>query len=82
MTPVAGATPTAAPEHRVRTLLNLDSTLRANVVLDGKPLGTTPLRVAVTPGEHVVVFVHPVRGRMTLHVDAAKDRVSFATAKY
>jgi hypothetical protein len=39
--------------------LQLTSTPPSNVLLDGKPLGTTPLRdVAVEPGTHRVIFIH------------------------
>ena len=39
--------------------LTLTSTPPCNVLLDGKPLGTTPLRdIAVEPGEHRVIFIH------------------------
>jgi hypothetical protein len=39
--------------------LQLTSTPPSNVLLDGKPLGTTPLRdVSVEPGTHRVIFIH------------------------
>ncbi|MCL4753097.1 MAG: PEGA domain-containing protein [Myxococcales bacterium] len=44
--------------------LNLNSIPIANVVLDGRPIGSTPLvGVAVSPGTHSVTFVHPEHGR-------------------
>ncbi len=44
--------------------LNINSIPRANVVLDGRPMGMTPVMgVSVTPGNHTVVFVHPEHGR-------------------
>jgi serine/threonine-protein kinase len=40
-------------------VLQLTSTPPSNVLLDGKPLGTTPLRdVTVEPGTHRVIFIH------------------------
>lgn len=40
--------------------LNINSIPASNVVLDGKPLGTTPrLKVSVPSGAHTVVFVNP-----------------------
>ena len=44
--------------------LNINSIPRANVVLDGRPMGMTPVMgVSVSPGNHTVVFVHPEKGR-------------------
>lgn len=44
--------------------LNLNSIPASAVVLDGQPIGRTPrMNVAVKPGPHVVVFVHPEQGR-------------------
>jgi len=40
-------------------ILVLTSTPPSNVLLDGKPLGTTPLRnISVEPGQHRVIFIH------------------------
>ena len=54
------ATPEAAePEPSGNATLNLTSTPPSNVLLDGKPLGTTPLRdISVEPGTHRVIFIH------------------------
>jgi len=51
---------TAAEAQPVgRATLQLTSTPPSNVLLDGKPLGTTPLRdVAVEPGPHRVIFIY------------------------
>ncbi|HEU4583314.1 MAG TPA: carboxypeptidase regulatory-like domain-containing protein [Polyangiaceae bacterium] len=54
---------TAEPESAAAATgsakLTLTSTPPSNVLLDGKPLGTTPLReIAVEPGEHRVIFIH------------------------
>jgi serine/threonine-protein kinase len=39
--------------------LIITSTPPSNVLLDGKPLGTTPLRdISVEPGSHRVIFIH------------------------
>jgi hypothetical protein len=52
------------------TTLSLNSIPIANVVLDGRPLGSTPkLGVSVTPGNHVVVFVHAELGRRVQSVN-------------
>lgn len=52
------------PEPAAQAKLNINSIPRANVVLDGRPLGMTPqMGVSVSPGSHTVVFVHPELGR-------------------
>ncbi len=52
------------PEPAAAAKLNINSIPRANVVLDGRPLGMTPqIGVSVSPGSHTVVFVHPELGR-------------------
>jgi len=44
-------------------VLNINSTPVANVVLDGRPIGQTPLLgVEVTAGTHTVVFIDPAGG--------------------
>lgn len=48
-----------APDPTGNAMLNLTSTPPSNVLLDGKPLGTTPLRgISVEPGSHRVIFIH------------------------
>ena len=49
----------AEPEPTGNATLHLTSTPPSNVLLDGKPLGTTPLRgISVEPGTHRVIFIH------------------------
>ena len=79
---VVAARPPAPRPHRAHTSLNMDALPRASVVLDGQPIGDTPRRVVVTPGEHTVSFVHPELGTQTMTVLATKDRVTFAKAKF
>jgi len=56
---VAGTEEVSEPEPAGNATLNLTSTPPSNVLLDGKPLGTTPLRgVSVEPGTHRVIFIH------------------------
>jgi len=44
--------------------LNINSIPVANVVLDGRPMGSTPLvGIKVSAGPHSVVFIHPEQGR-------------------
>jgi hypothetical protein len=56
-------TETAAQPAAMGTL-NINSIPVANVVLDGRPMGSTPLvGLSVAPGPHSVVFIHPEKGR-------------------
>jgi len=56
-------TETAAQPAAMGTL-NINSIPVANVVLDGRPMGSTPLvGLTVAPGPHSVVFIHPEKGR-------------------
>jgi serine/threonine-protein kinase len=60
--------------------LNFNSIPSSSVVLDGKPLGQTPVMgIRVSPGAHQVVFIHPELGRKPVQVDVdegAKRTVS------
>jgi serine/threonine-protein kinase len=57
------SSPTPATSGSVATL-DLNSIPRANVVVNGRPLGTTPLiGVRVPAGTQTIVFVHPTLGR-------------------
>jgi hypothetical protein len=59
------------PEAPVTTAkLTITSTPPSNVLLDGKPLGTTPLRdISIEPGSHRVIFIHGA-ARKTKMIDA------------
>ena len=55
----AEETAPSSPAPVSTATLQLTSTPPSNVLLDGKPLGTTPLRdVTVEPGTHRVIFIH------------------------
>jgi serine/threonine-protein kinase len=52
--------PEAAPKEAPsgNATLNINSIPAANVILDGRPLGTTPkVGVSVSAGTHTVIFV-------------------------
>lgn len=63
-----------------KATLNFNSIPSSTVVLDGRPLGQTPVMgVSVESGPHNVVFVHPERGRKVVQVSVdsgAKRTVS------
>jgi serine/threonine-protein kinase len=46
-----------------QSFLNINSIPASSIVLDGKPIGSTPkLKYPVSPGSHSVVFVNPDQG--------------------
>lgn len=60
----AKAPATAKPEPAAQGTLNINSIPRANVVVNGRPMGMTPVMgLSVAPGPQTVVFVHPELGR-------------------
>lgn len=81
--PAAPASPAPqAASHAVGgAFLNLNSIPISNVVLDGRPVGSTPLMgLSVKPGTHTVTFVHPELGRKTSVVttEAGQRQAVFA----
>ncbi len=63
--------------------LNINSIPVSNVILDGKPLGSTPkIGVKVSAGSHTVVFVHPQFGRKVRAVTVAPGASTSATTKF
>jgi hypothetical protein len=65
-----------------RSTLTITSTPPSNVVLDGRPLGLTPHELGVSPGPHSVVFIHPVKGRKSLRVEATAGKPAVATVSF
>ena len=65
--------------------LDINSIPVANVLLDGKPIGTTPkLHVSVTPGNHTVVFVNAeqaLKKTVQVSVPAGETRKAIAKLK-
>jgi serine/threonine-protein kinase len=74
---VASATPAAMGT------LNINSIPVANVVLDGRPMGSTPLiGVSVSAGPHSVVFVHPEKGRKASGTTVAAGGTSTVAVRF
>jgi serine/threonine-protein kinase len=66
--PAAEPAVAAAPPADCR--VDLNSTPASTVSIDGRKLGTTPkVNVAASPGQHVVVFQHGPRDRVTTSID-------------
>jgi hypothetical protein len=72
--PAAAPAPAPAPAQSTggTATLDLSSTPPAAVVVNGRPLGTTPIRgVHVGAGKQTVVFVHPSLGRKIASANVA-----------
>ena len=63
--------------------LNINSIPVSNVILDGKPLGTTPkVGLKVNAGAHTVVFVHPEHGRKVRGVNVKPGEAATAAVRF
>jgi hypothetical protein len=63
--------------------LNINSFPVANVVLNGRPLGNTPLvSVPVKPGVHTILFVHPELGRKRQRVKVSAGGTVLAAVRF
>jgi serine/threonine protein kinase len=64
-----------------QSLLTITSTPNASVLLDGSPLGTTPLRdVSVTPGTHRITFFRGARRKTVEVVTPSGQRRRISTS--
>jgi hypothetical protein len=61
--------------------LDLDSTPPSDVIIDGKPLGQTPLSLYVDPGIHRVIFVNGTE-RKAKTVDAASGSATSVSVRF
>ena len=63
--------------------LNINSIPVSSVILDGRPLGTTPkVGIKVSPGAHTVVFVHPEYGRKVRSVSVSAGGTATAAVRF
>ena len=62
--------------------LTITSTPPSNVVVDGRPLGSTPRELQVSAGEHSIVFIHPTKGRKSVQVRAQGGKAAVASVKF
>jgi hypothetical protein len=79
--PVAPASPPAAPAGG-ETKLAINSIPISNVIVDGRPVGSTPKQMPITPGTHTVVFIHPELGRKTQTVSVQAGKTAVAATKF
>lgn len=79
----AAAAPAPKPAATGTGKLNINSIPVSNVILDGRPLGTTPqIGVSVPAGAHTVVFVHPQHGRKVRSVTVSDGGVATAAVRF
>lgn len=77
--PGPGPAPAAAGDGT----LNINSIPVSNVILDGRPLGTTPkVGLKVSAGNHTVVFVHAEHGRKVRSVKVPAGGSATAAVRF
>jgi hypothetical protein len=86
--PEAPALPKNAPSTKANSslpagtgMLSVSSTPPAHVVIDGKPMGSTPLTVPLSAGPHSVVTIHPERGRKASGVTVKAGQTASVSIK-
>ncbi|UQA54899.1 PEGA domain-containing protein [Polyangium aurulentum] len=63
--------------------ININSIPVSKVVLDGRPLGSTPkVGVSVPAGSHTVIFIHPEKGKQTVTVTVKAGETKTAAVKF
>jgi serine/threonine-protein kinase len=82
--PVSGLVPEPSnvPTPEADCNINFSSVPVSTVVVDGHKIGKTPkIGFAAPPGIHVVVFEHPVHGRLTTSVDCKSGEAKAVTVR-
>lgn len=92
--PIPGfATPTPTPNtSQAKTApkpaagqgtLNCNSIPVSNVIVDGRPMGSTPkMGLSVPAGTHTIVFVHPEHGRKVVTVSVEAGKTATAATRF
>jgi serine/threonine-protein kinase len=63
--------------------LNINSIPVSKVVLDGRPLGSTPkVGISVPAGPHTVTFIHPEKGRKSVSVNVKPGETKTAAVRF
>lgn len=79
--PTAETPKPAAPSGQ--GTLNINSIPVSNVILDGRPLGTTPkVGISVSAGNHTVVFIHAEHGRKVRSVSVPAGGTATAAVRF
>jgi hypothetical protein len=81
-TPPTAKTTPAKPAAGQGTL-NVNSIPVSNVIVDGRPMGSTPkMGLSVAAGTHTIVFVHPEHGRKVVTVNVTAGQTSTAATRF
>ncbi|MGC4091710.1 MAG: PEGA domain-containing protein [Polyangiaceae bacterium] len=62
--------------------LNVNSIPISNVLVDGRPVGSTPQKLTLSAGKHSLVFVHPSLGRQVLNVNVVAGQNAVAAVRF
>ncbi len=73
----------SSPAPSGKGTLNINSIPVSNVILDGRPLGTTPkIGIKVSAGKHTVLFVHKTKGRKSSTVTVRPGKTATAAVRF
>jgi serine/threonine-protein kinase len=73
----------ARPIEKHNGTVSFASTPSTHVLLDGKPIGSTPLiGVSVGPGSHRVTFIRGPRDLKTITINVKPDQRSTASVRF
>ncbi|MRG91794.1 PEGA domain-containing protein [Polyangium spumosum] len=73
----------APPPATGNGTININSIPVSKVVLDGRPLGSTPkVGVSVPAGTHTVIFIHPEKGKKSVSVTVKAGETKTAAVKF
>jgi serine/threonine-protein kinase len=73
---------TNAPASGAAGTIGANSIPISNVLIDGRPMGATPVRLSVAPGRHSVVFLHPTLGRKSVSVEVTAGKAAVAAVRF
>jgi len=63
--------------------LNMNSIPVSKVILDGRPLGSTPqIGISVSAGRHTVTFISPDKGKKSVSVNVEAGKTATASTKF
>ena len=66
-----------------RGALNCNSIPVSSLIVDGRPMGSTPkMGLSVPAGTHAIVFVHPEQGRKVVTVTVAPGQSAMAATRF
>lgn len=81
--PAPAKASTSAKPAAGQGTLNVNSIPVSNVIVDGRPMGTTPkMGLTVPAGTHTIVFVHPDHGRKVVTVNVAAGQSATAATRF